>query len=185
MLKKVFYELGSILSNLVFVLFHLESLTRVLLNHLKLINSVWCSDSLHSNSYLPPSAWNSLLPIFPGLFSNFFFFFGVNTNLGYVRFLFISVQSLSRVQVFVTPWTAAHQASLCITNSRSLLSIGAKDSPLSPWCHPTISSSVIPFSSCLQSFPASGSFQMTQFFTSGGQSIGVSASAWIFRTDFL
>ena len=49
--------------------------------------------------------------------------------------------------------------------------------PLSPWCHPTISSSVVPFSSCLQSFPASGSFQMSQFFASGGQSIGVSASA--------
>ena len=49
--------------------------------------------------------------------------------------------------------------------------------PLSQWCHPTISSSVIPFSSCLQSFPASGSFQMSQFFTSGGQSIEVSASA--------
>ena len=49
--------------------------------------------------------------------------------------------------------------------------------PLSPWCHPTISSSVIPFSSCLQSFPASGSFSMSQFFASGGQSIGVSTSA--------
>ena len=48
---------------------------------------------------------------------------------------------------------------------------------LSQWCHPTISSSVIPFSSCLQSFPASGSFPMCQLFTSGGQSIGVSASA--------
>ena len=48
--------------------------------------------------------------------------------------------------------------------------------PLSQWCHPTISSSVTPFSSCLQSFPASGSFQMSQLFTSGGQSIGVSAS---------
>ena len=48
--------------------------------------------------------------------------------------------------------------------------------PLSQWCHPTISSSVIPFSSYPQSFPASGSFQMSQFFTSGGQSIGVSAS---------
>ena len=48
---------------------------------------------------------------------------------------------------------------------------------LSRWCHPTISSSVIPFFSCLQSFPASGSFQMSQFFTSGGQSIGVSASS--------
>ena len=49
--------------------------------------------------------------------------------------------------------------------------------PLSRQCHPTISSSVIPFSSCLQSFPASESFQMSQFFSSGGQSIGVSASA--------
>ena len=48
--------------------------------------------------------------------------------------------------------------------------------PLSCWCHPTISSSAIPFSSCPQSFPASGSFQMSQFFISGGQSIGVSAS---------
>ena len=48
--------------------------------------------------------------------------------------------------------------------------------PLSRWCHPTISSSVIPFSSCLQSFPASGSFPMNQLFASGGQSIGVSAS---------
>ena len=53
----------------------------------------------------------------------------------------------------------------------------SNSSPLSPWCHSTISSSVVPFSSCLQSFPASGSFQMNQFFTSGGQSIGVSASA--------
>ena len=49
-------------------------------------------------------------------------------------------------------------------------------SPLSWWCHPTISSSVAPFSFCLQSFPESGSFQMSQLFTSGGQSIGVSAS---------
>ena len=49
--------------------------------------------------------------------------------------------------------------------------------PLSWWCHPTISSSVIPFSSCPQSFPASWSFPTSQFFTSGDQSIGVSASA--------
>ena len=49
--------------------------------------------------------------------------------------------------------------------------------PLSQWCHPTISSSVIPFSSWLQSYPASGSFVMSQLFASGGQSIGVSASA--------
>ena len=49
--------------------------------------------------------------------------------------------------------------------------------PLSQWCHPIISSSFIPFSSCLQSFPASGSFPMSQFFASGGQSIGISALA--------
>ena len=81
-----------------------------------------------------------------------------------------SVQSLSHV--FVTPWTAAHQASLSITNSRSY----SNSCPLSQWCHPTISSSVVTFSSLLQSFPASGSFQMSQFFSSGGQSIEVSAS---------
>ena len=51
--------------------------------------------------------------------------------------------------------------------------------PLNRWCHPTISSSVIPFSSCPQSFPASGSFPMSQFFSSGGQSIGASASATV------
>ena len=51
--------------------------------------------------------------------------------------------------------------------------------PLSQWCHPTISSSVIPFSSCLQSFPASRSFQMSQLFASGSQSIGVSASTLV------
>ena len=51
--------------------------------------------------------------------------------------------------------------------------------PLSQWCHPIISSSVIPFSSYPQSFPASGSFQMSQFFASGGQNIGVSASATV------
>ena len=52
--------------------------------------------------------------------------------------------------------------------------------PLSPRCHPTISPSVVPFSPCLQSFPASGSFQMSQLFTSGGESTGVSASASVF-----
>ena len=52
--------------------------------------------------------------------------------------------------------------------------------PSSEWCHPTISSSVVPFSSCSQSFPASGSFPVSQFFTPGGQSIGVSASASVF-----
>ena len=85
---------------------------------------------------------------------------------------FSSVQSFSHARLFVTPWTAAHPASLSITNSR----LYSNSCPASRWCHPTISSSVVPFSSCLQSFPASGSFQMSQIFTSGGQSIGVSAS---------
>ena len=85
---------------------------------------------------------------------------------------FSSVQSLSSVWLFATPWTAAHQAFLSITNSQS----PHKPIPLSQWCHPTTSSSVIPFSFCPQSFPTSGSFQMSQLSTSGGQSIGVSAS---------
>ena len=84
---------------------------------------------------------------------------------------FSSVQSLSHVRLFVTLWITVRQASLSITNSQSLLKL----MPIELWCHPTISSSVVPFSSHLQSFPASGSFQVSQFFTSGGQSIGVSA----------
>ena len=84
-----------------------------------------------------------------------------------VTLVFVVVQLLSRVWLFVTPWTAAHQASLSITNSRSLL----VSCPLSRWCHPTISSSVVPFSSCLQFFPVSGSFPMCWLFTSGWQSI--------------
>ena len=85
---------------------------------------------------------------------------------------FSSVQSLSCVRLFAILWTAARDAS-SITNSQSLL----KSCPLSQWCHPTISPSVVPFSSHVQSFPASGSFPMRKFFTSDGQSIGVSASA--------
>ena len=86
---------------------------------------------------------------------------------------FISVQLLSRVYLFASPWTAACQTSLSITNSPSLLKLMSIESV----CHPTISSSVIPFSLLLQSFPASRSFPMSLIFTSGGQSIGVSASA--------
>ena len=84
-------------------------------------------------------------------------------------FPFSSVQLLSPVWLFATPGTVARQASLSITNSWSLLKLMSIES--------MISSSVVPFSSCLQSFPASGSFQMSQLFASGDQSIGVSASA--------
>ena len=84
-----------------------------------------------------------------------------------------SVQSLSYVRLFVTPWTAACQASLPITNSRSLLKLMSIELVILS----IISSSVFPFSSCLQSFPESGSFPRSQFFASGGQSVGASASA--------
>ena len=77
------------------------------------------------------------------------------------RIQFSSVQLLSHIRLFATPWTAAHQTSLSITNSGAY----SNSWPSSRWCHPTISSSVAPFSSYLQSFPASGSFQMSQFFT--------------------
>ena len=78
-----------------------------------------------------------------------------------------SVRLLSRVQLFATPWTAARQAS-CTSPTPGVYSHSC---PLSWWCHPAISSSVIPFASCLQSFSASGSFQMSQYFTSRGQNI--------------
>ena len=66
----------------------------------------------------------------------------------------------------------------CFPVHHQLLKLCSNSCPLSRWCHPTISSSVVPFS-CLQSFPNSGAFQMTQFFASGGQSVGVSASTSI------
>ena len=83
-----------------------------------------------------------------------------------------SVQSLSRVRLFATPWIAARQASLSITNSRSSLRLTFIDQ----WCHSAISSAVVPFSSCPLSLPASESFPMSQLFAWGGQSTGVSAS---------
>ena len=79
---------------------------------------------------------------------------------------------LSRVWLFATSLDAAHHTSLSITIPGTY----SKSGPLTRWCHPTISCSVFPFNSCLQSFPASGSFQMSQLFSSGGQRIGVSAS---------
>ena len=81
-----------------------------------------------------------------------------------------SVQSLSPVRLFGTPWITARQASCPSPTPR----VHPNPGPSSRWCHPAISSSVVPFSSP-QSFPASGSFQMSQLFALGGQSIGVSA----------
>ena len=82
-----------------------------------------------------------------------------------------SDQLLSRIRLFVTPWITACQASLSITNPR----VHWDSHPSSQRWHPAISSSVVPFSSCPQSLPASESFTMSQLFTWGGQSTGVSA----------
>ena len=96
--------------------------------------------------------------------------------------------SLSRVQLFATSWTAARQAFLSFTISQ----VCSNSCPLRGWCHPTISSSVIPLSSRPQSFPASRSFLMSWLFASGSQSIGALVSAsvlpmniqdWFFRID--
>ena len=84
-----------------------------------------------------------------------------------------SVQSLSCVRLFVTPWTAAHQASLSITNSRSLLKLMSIESVM-PSNHLTLCCPLFLLPSI---FPEAGSFQMSQLFASSGQSIGVSASA--------
>ena len=84
-----------------------------------------------------------------------------------------SVQSLSHVRLFATPWTAAHQTSLSITSSHSLLKPMSIESVM-PSNHLIL---CCPLPSHLQFFPASGSFPMSQLFTSGGQSIRVSASA--------
>ena len=84
-----------------------------------------------------------------------------------------SVKSLSHVRLLVTPWTVARQAPYPSPTS----GVYTNSCPLSPWCHPDISSSVIPFSSCPQSLIASESFPRSQFFSTGGQSTTVSALA--------
>ena len=87
-----------------------------------------------------------------------------------------SVQFISITQSYQTvrPCTLQHARPPCPSPTPRACS---NSCPSSRWCHPTISSSAVPFSSHLRSFPASGSFPMSQFFTSGGQSIGISATA--------
>ena len=88
---------------------------------------------------------------------------------------YVSVQlSCSVMSDSLEPHEPQHAGPPCPSPT---LGVYPKSCPLSWWCHPAISSSVVPFSSCLQSFPASGSFQMSQLFASGGQTIGASASA--------
>ena len=87
--------------------------------------------------------------------------------------VFSSPQLLDHVRLFVIPWTW-HASPPCPSPTPGAYS---NSCPLNRWCHPTISSSVVPFSSGLQSFPATGSLPMSQFFASGGNSIAVWASA--------
>ena len=84
-----------------------------------------------------------------------------------------SVQFLSRIRLFATTWITARLPP-CPSPTPGVY---PDLCPSSRWCHPTISSSIVPLSSCPQSFQASGFFQMSQLFTTGGQSTGVSASA--------
>ena len=81
--------------------------------------------------------------------------------------------SVSQLSLTLRPHGLQHVSAPCPSPTSRVYS---KSCPMSWWCHPTILSSVVPFSSCPQSFPASGSFQMSQLFASSGQSIGVSAS---------
>ena len=139
-------------------------------SNLNQINSHWsiqvrtCIHSHNHQHYYPhylASLWKFLVP----------------------QLKFSSVQSLYHVRLFATPLYARPACPLPTPG------IHPNPCSLGWWCHPTISSSVFPFSSCPQSFPASGSFQMSWLFTSGGQSTGVSASTsvlqWISRTDLL
>ena len=96
----------------------------------------------------------------------YYFQIGI-TNISSVQF------SHSVVSDSLWPHESQHARPPCPSSSPG---VHSDSHPSSQWCHPTISSSFVPVSSHLQSFPASGSFQMSQFFTSGGQSIGVSAS---------
>ena len=89
-------------------------------------------------------------------------------------FMVLTFQFSSVVSDSLRPHESQHTRPPCPSPTPGVYS---NSCPLSQWCHPTVSSSVIPFSSCPQSFPASGSFPMSQLFSWGGQSIGASASA--------
>ena len=114
---------------------------------------------------------NSLWWIFPSLCS-----WRKSLNLSNKHFSSVQCSSVSHVWLFATPWTEAHQASLSITNSQSLLKLMSIKSVM-PSNHLIL---CCPLLFCIPSFSASGSFQMSQFFTSGGRSIEVSASASVF-----
>ena len=106
-------------------------------------------------------------------------FISIYTGISSLQFS--SFQLFSYIWLFATPWTVAHQDS-CPSPTPGVYS---NSCPSHRQCHPTISSYVVPSSSCPQSFPASGSFPVSQFFSSGGQSIGFSASASVLPVNIL
>ena len=108
------------------------------------------------------------------LFGNYFGYSLFNAQYNLHVYFFSSIQfSRSVVSDSLRPHESQHARPPCPSPTPG---VHSDSRPSSPWCHPAISFSVIPFSSCPQSFPASGSFPMSQLFTSGGQSTGVSAS---------
>ena len=133
----------------------------------------------------------SFLPVSPSLSSRLRLFFCLPPHSKPMLKTFIHtkvriigvivVQLLNRVWLFVTPWTAAHQSSLSSTVSQSLLKFMSVESVV-PSNHLIL---CCPFSSCPQSFPASGSFSVSWLFASGGRNIGASASASVFPVNIL
>ena len=103
-------------------------------------------------------------------------------GLSYMAFIMLFLFSCSVVSDSLWPYALQHIRPPCPSPSPGACS---NSCPLSQWCHPTISSSVVPFFSCLQSFPTSGSFPVSQFFASGGQSIGALASASVLPMNIL
>ena len=137
-----------------------KCLARYILQLTVVILGAWNQKSIKWNSF------SSLSILFLSM-CNIYIYTQTNT--------YISVQfSRSVVSDSLRPHEPQHARPPCLSPTPR---VHSNPCPLSRWCHPTISSSIVPFSSCPQSFPASGSSQMSQFFASGGQSIGVSASA--------
>ena len=136
------------------------------LSHVRLFMTSWTAayQALPSMGFSRQEYWSGVPLPSPGI---------RHIYQHYLVFQFSSVQSLSRVQPFATPWTAAHQASLSITKNQSLLKLMSIESVM-PSNHLILCR---PLLLLVQSFPASGSFQMSQFFASGGQSIAASVSA--------
>ena len=115
------------------------------------------------------------------MYNMFYFSYG---HIPMIKLNYISGISSVQLDSFVSdslqPHESQHARPPCPSPTPR---VHSNSSPSSRWCHPAISSSVVPFSSCPQSIPASGSFQVSQLFASGGQSIGVSASTSILPVD--